>query len=383
MIKYKATMNVVLALIAVLAWGCYAETRFSGDGSSDAAGDDAAAPDVAPDVVPEPLPDSPCIEQTVPRFESLEYQDTVQANMAFTMTVRHEGAMNVTASTTLGGSIIEITLSGLMCTCDPCEIGTPTVFETMVYFYEGLPAGEYTILIQGQAFPLHVVGECRRSLMYPESSSVTCPDGEIRIDQAASIGFYSYGMGCGCGGYAETTTTLRPPVFPERGRLDIGAVEVVCDPSRCCMECACIDTYEVALSVSYPREGFYTNYVNDTYLCSTVVFGEDGCSDWRSPYGSVTSYTSEVYYGDPAGFDLSFSTGFCCEGTPYVVEERPDTYRVNLQPMVTVCQGACCYDCDCMDMFQLHHDIYGLSIGTYQVCVEGAACYEVHVIGYD
>lgn len=230
--------------------------------------------------------------------------------------------------------------------------------------------------------------DCSRNPVTVERTSLVCPE-EARVNQPVDISFQAFGLGCGCGGYAETSMSFEVPSAPETGRLDITADEVVCDPSQCCVPCNCIDTYHVELAAVFPEEGFYYNYVNEDDLCFTSVFGEDGCSDWDSMWTQITDYTPEVYtdWGVPASanFSLSLSTGWCCGGEAFVVEERFEEEPYNptkivLTPQITVCEGMCCYMCDCLDMFQVHHEIEGLMVGMYEVCVQGADCYAVNVM---
>lgn len=382
--KKKTRMLWVFAMFVVVpVMGCYEHTGPTHDSATDVLTDDGGTDqDVQPDPLPDPPPDSECLAMVEPVFERLEYQETVPAHSFFTLTIHHEPVMAPSASYSGEDAAVIITLSGMVCTCDPCPVRMPESSITQYTFAEGLPAGEYLIDIQGNFFPLHVIEECIRNSIYIESYSTTCPE-ELRINETALIDIHGAGSGCGCGGYMETTTSFEPPSHPNPGRASITAEEVICDPSQCCEFCACIDMYNEELSLRFPEEGFYYIWANDETICYTMVFGEDGCSDWIPMWVQVLDYTQEVVYGDPVVFTLSVSTGFCCSGVPSVTEERLADNRINLSSEIEVCEGNCCYMCDCMDMMEVQHTITGLDMGVWEVCVEGAGCYEVAVWGLD
>jgi len=210
------------------------------------------------------------------------------------------------------------------------------------------------------------------------------------VNQTARIAFFGYGHSCDCGGYAETSSEFELSGSSLWGELYITAEEVICDPSRCCDMCNCIDGYEPVLHVNFPREGFYDVYVNDGYLCFIAVFGEDGCLDLPPAYVEVGDYDDMVVvdnFGDrgTANFSLQLSTGMCCDGEPFIIEERSEddsgSVTIRLYPGIELCEGDCCYDCRCSDFYEITYPVEDLSPAVgYEVCVEGDGCYEVWVI---
>jgi hypothetical protein len=375
--RRSAMKTTTLILLAVtLLWGCYAATPHGGDGSMDALQDD---PDTEGN-----LPDSPCMQTIEPMFTALEYDTIVPAHTTILIVVHHTLALLPSAVAAVDGSLITLSLSATLCTCGMCPAVEPsTVSEARIE--GGLEAGEYTIRIQDADFPLHVVEDCQRSLVTIDTYDIACPE-EARVDAPARIAFSANGTGCGCGGVVETSTEFVDMGESYAPALMISAEEVVCDPSQCCVNCRCIDTYSVEVSVSFPEEGLIPSYANgDTYLCSTMVFGADGCSDWDSMYSSIVSCPPEVMYGDPLEVMLSVSSGYCCSGEAFVEEQREgDT--VTLSPGMHVCEGSCCYMCDCMDYTEVTHAITGLSIGSHRICVSSYSseqCVDVFVYGLD
>jgi hypothetical protein len=373
----RANLIPVLAAAFCFSTACYKAVGNNLDAQTDPVGDSEV--DAA-----DTLPDNNCYERVEPGFQGLDYQEVVPARTPFTLTFQHEGVLEPTVAVEVAGSVLDAVLGGTVCLCGPCG---PLESESSVTI-DGLEAGEYTIRVQGESFPLSVVDDCRRSPLYvdPVPYGEGCAE-ETRINREHAISFMGSGSGCGCGGYVENSLSFDSPHNPHTGRLDITAVEVVCDPSLCCAECPCIDVYDVDLQVRFPEEGFYYNYANGEYVCYTAVFGEDGCSDWPSMWTEIVEAPSEVLYGTPVVIVLGLSSGFCCgEISPFVNEERDAAGNVTLSPWVTVCEGSCCYMCDCIDYTELAYEITDLTIGSHRICVSGETegnCVEVFVYGYD
>lgn len=373
----RANLILALAAAALMFTGCYKTVGQHFDAQTDPTGDSGVD-------APDTLPDSGCYERVEPEFQGLDYEEVVPSRTPFTLTFHHDGVLEPTAAVEVGETVLDAVLGGTICTCGPCG---PLLSETSVTI-DGLEAGDYTIRVQGQSFPLHVVDDCSHNPVYvnPVAYGEGCAE-ETRINQPHTISFTGNGMGCGCGGYVDSSLSFDSPHNPHTGRLDIAAEEVVCDPSQCCPECPCIDVYDVNLEVRFPEEGFYYNYANGEYVCYTAVFGEDGCSDWPSMWTEIVEVPSEVLVGTPVVIVLGLSSGFCCgEIAPYVNEERDSAGNVTLSPWVTVCEGHCCYMCDCIDYTELSYEITDLAIGSHRICVTGEGegnCVEVFVYGYD
>jgi hypothetical protein len=377
----RIIMRVKLIPAAVAAFlfitACYKTVGRNFDALTDPTGDSAG--DAA-----DTLPDNACYEHVEPELEGLVYEEVVPARTPFTLTFLHQGVLEPTVAVEVDGNVLDAVLGGTVCTCGPCG---PLLSESAVTI-DGLVAGDYTIRVQGQSFPLRVVDDCLRHPLYvdPVQYEEACAE-ETRVDRPHVISFMGSGTGCGCGGYVENSLSFDAPHDPHSGRLDITAVEVICDPSQCCEDCLCIDVYDVDLEVRFPEEGFYYNYANGEYLCYTAVFGEDGCSDWPSMWTEIVEAPSDVLVGTPLVIVLGLSSGFCCsEVSPAVSEERDPAGNVTLSPWVTVCEGHCCYMCDCIDYTELRYEIEGLAIGSHRICVEGESegnCIEVFVYGYD
>ena len=378
--KPTTGLFIALGLVPALALlgGCYAATPpGGGDGAVDVQQDDAV-----PDQV---LPDSPCMVPVEPTFTALEYDTIVPAHETIVITVHHTEVLMPAAGVALDGNVILLTLSGTECTCGICPAVEPsTVSEARIE--GGLPAGEYMIRIQGSDFLLYVVEEeCRRNPAGVETYDTTCPE-EARVGAPINIGFTASGTGCDCGGFVDTSWELVDMGETYAPAMMITAEEVVCDPDQCCEACRCLDIYDVDLAVTFPVEGFIPTYVNnDTYLCSTMVFGEEGCSEWTTAFSSIVSCPEQVEFGLPVEVAVSVSSGYCCSGEAYVEEGREgDT--VTLTPKMHVCEGSCCYMCDCMDYTEVTHAVTGLDIGTHRICVRSSyeeQCVEVFVYGLD
>lgn len=375
-------MNITHALIPaaacilLLAAGCYKDTPPYFDGATD--GHTDPAPD---DGLPDPdlPPDSPCLAPVEPVFQGLDYADTVPAHTPFTLTIHHELVLTPSAALTIDGARLDVILSGMACTCDPCPINTPEVSVTTLGV-EGLGAGRYEIVIQGHTYPLLVTDACERHELHVEGYG-TCPE-EVRVNETLTVELGGYGWGCGCGGFVETRTSVSAPWSGGTGQVTIAAEEVICDPTQCCELCACIDAYNVEVPVTLTDEGVYNIYANDQYLCMTAVFGEDGCSDWASMWTSIYDYPAEVFYGEPVPVSMYLSVGYCCGGEAFVVEERPGENRINLRPFVTVCEGSCCYMCDCDGSIEVRHVLTDLMPGLNVVCAVGLDtenCIEIFV----
>ena len=375
------TMHGFPVLALIFLAGCYASARSSHDAAEDPSAED-------PSVDGFEGGDSSCIRFDEPAFEGLDYADTVSEATPFTLTVHHGMSMGCTASYRLDGSVIDVTLGGMTCLCTPCPIEMPSSTVTS-FMVEGLEAGEYTIDIQGNLFPLHVTGGCERSLL-GIAGDADCP-AEARVNQAVEIGFTGSGRSCGCNGSVETGSTQTPPAASLWGELRITADEVVCDPASCCNSCPCIDMYDVKATVAYEEEGLYQNYANDQWICMTAVFGEDGCSHWPALDVAVTAHTSWVQLppdgtGATASFMLSLSTGLCCNPEPVVVtanqgRDPDDPFRITIhEPSIGICEGDCCFACACVDSYSTEIFIHDLMVaGTYTVCVDGDACYTFDV----
>ena len=237
-------------------------------------------------------------------------------------------------------------------------------------------------------------GDCanERYLLGMASRTITCPR-EIRINQTAEIGFWGEGHSCGCGGYEETSVSWDLPAHGGPSSLDIISEEIICDPSLCCSTCRCVDNYDVRVLADYPAVGVYTNTMNGDFLCTTAVFGEDGCAHWSAGQASVADYTSLVFPADDSGmgtavFQLSLSSGMCCNPAPIVtiVAEMPRDPSANIvnftYPMINMCEGDCCYECACVDSFPMEVRVSDLSVGAWTVCFDGMGCYEVEVAGW-
>jgi hypothetical protein len=373
----KSTTGLFLALALACLGGCYAATPYGGDGGVDAQQDNAG-----PDQV---LPDSPCMVPLEPAFTALEYDTIVPAHETIVITVHHTEVLLPSAGVALDGNVILVTLSGTQCACAMCpDVEPSSVSEARIE--GGLPAGEYMIRIQGADFPLLVVEEaCQRNAAGVETYDSTCPE-EARVGAPAAIGFTAYGTGCDCGGFVDTSWELVDMGESYAPAMMITAEEVVCDPSQCCVGCRCMDMYDVDLQVIFPVEGFIPTYVNnDTYLCSTMVFGEDGCSEWTTSFSDIVACPEQIEYGLPLEVTVSVSSGYCCSGEAYVEEQREgDT--VTLTPKMHVCEGSCCYMCDCMDYNEVTYAVTGLDIGYHRICVQSSydeSCIEVFVYGLD
>jgi hypothetical protein len=239
-----------------------------------------------------------------------------------------------------------------------------------------------------------VNGDCayERYTLGLTTYNTTCPR-DIRINQTAQIGFAGSGHSCDCDGYAETNVTFNTPSYGGWSSVDIAAEEVICDPSSCCDMCRCIDMYDVTVPVDFPAVGTYVIHVNGQVLCTTSVFGEDGCARWPAGWVSVDDFTELVFPPDDGGpanavFNLSLSSGMCCSPSPIVTitseqPRDPSSNVVNLTyPTIDMCEGDCCYECECLDSFRMEVRVGNLTPGTWTVCFERIGCYDVEVAGW-
>jgi hypothetical protein len=365
----------LLWAILLFAAGCYKDTPPHLDGATDAPAD--PVPDDGPG--PDLPPDSPCLSPLEPVFQGLDYADTIPAHSPFTLTIHHELVLYPSAALSMSGTRLDITLWGTACTCDPCPVNTPELSVTTLNV-DGLEAGLYEIVIQGHTYPLLVTDECERHDLYVNGYG-TCAE-EIRLNETLLVEFGGTGWGCGCGGTVDTRTSISAPWSGGTGQVAIAAEEVICDPSLCCEMCGCIDVFNVSVPVTFTETGMYNVFANDQYLCFTAVFGEDGCADWAAAWTSIYDYPAEVFYGDPVPIGLYMSVGYCCGGEPYVVEERPGENRIDLRPFQTVCEGDCCYMCDCDGSIEVRHVLTDLAPGLNHVCAIGLdseSCIEIFV----
>ena len=386
--KQLYPISGILLTLGLLT-ACYSSTNIEGDVTQD---DGTGDPNIVNDAQDDDqFPDMPCLQPIVPEFEELEYSETVPADTPFMLVIYHEPAILPGGTCRLDGDTVLVTLDGLACTCDPCPYDLPESLVTSLNV-DGLTAGEYFIDIQGKRFPLHVVGDCDRyPLEWMWDGDTLCPE-EVRINEQAHIAFTGMGHSCDCGGYTETNAVIEHPDPPDWGELWIKADEVICDPEQCCDDCRCVDMYDVDMDILFPGEGMFTVHVNDAWMCMIAVFGESGCSHRAARWVEVVEYTPVVLI-PPDGetpdavFDLSVSSGMCCSPEPIVVitgQVRDDaSHTVTLKPSINMCEGDCCYTCECMDSFPTTIRIANLTAGVWNVCISGDECYPVEVFEAD
>lgn len=233
-------------------------------------------------------------------------------------------------------------------------------------------------------------GCLERSLsVNPESPYTSCPE-ETRVGETIEIHFEGSGHGCDCSGSVDTEVEIwTSPSSIWQGLVLIEAREIVCDPSQCCPECNCVDTYEVSRKVIFDKGETYRVSANGEYLCTIDVLDEEGCLVHNVASVEVVDYTEEVViplyseYGE-AVFNLRVSSGRCCEADPIIYETitLDVICPVDLHPRIKICEGDCCDTCECVDSYDVEHVVrnIGWSGDRCEVCVEGEDCYEVQII---
>lgn len=228
----------------------------------------------------------------------------------------------------------------------------------------------------------------RPLIVNPEFPSTSCPE-ETRVGETIEVLFEGSGRGCDCGGSVDTELEIWASSVPiHENSVMIWAHEIVCDPSQCCEECNCVDTYEVSVEISFDKGGTYRVMANGEHLCTIDVLDEEGCLVQHVASVEVVDYTEEVVsiYGDDAEavFNLRVSSGRCCEAEPIVYETitLDAICPVDLHPRIKICEGDCCDTCECVDSYDVEHVVRNIGWGSdsCHVCVEGEDCYVVRII---